>query len=66
MTGRLMEKMKPDAILLHPLPRKHEMGGRQDHDMLDRDRRSIYFQQMENGMLIRMALLTKVLKDIHI
>ena len=66
MKPALMARAKPEAILLHPLPRKHEMGGRQDHDVLDRDRRSIYFQQMENGMLVRMALLAKVLKDVHI
>ena len=66
MKPALLARAKQEAILLHPLPRKHEMGGRRDHDILDRDRRSIYFQQMENGMLIRMALLAKALKHVHI
>lgn len=66
MTTKLMSNLKRDAILLHPLPRKHEMGSRKDHDILDQDDRSIYFQQMENGMLVRMALLAKILRDIHI
>lgn len=55
-----------DCILMHPLPRKHEMGTRKDHDVLDADPRSIYFQQMENGMFVRMALLAKVLKGAYV
>lgn len=55
-----------DCILMHPLPRKHEMGTRKDHDILDADPRSIYFQQMENGMFVRMALLAKVLKGAYV
>ena len=62
----MMEQAKSDAILLHPLPRKHEMGSHQDHDRLDQDQRAFYFQQMENGMLVRMALLAKLLNQIHI
>lgn len=55
-----------DCILMHPLPRKHEMGTAKDHDILDADPRSIYFQQMENGMFVRMALLAKVLKGAYV
>ncbi len=62
----MMDRLKSDAVLLHPLPRKHEMGSHQDHDRLDQDRRAFYFQQMENGMLVRMALLAKLLNQIHI
>jgi len=61
MTPEVLAEAKPDAILMHPLPRKHEMGSQQDHDRLDADKRSIYFNQMENGMFVRMALLAKVL-----
>src|SRR5690606_15202195 len=61
MTPSVLAQAKPDAILMHPLPRKHEMGTPEDHDVLDADPRSVYFQQMENGMFVRMALLTKVL-----
>ena len=66
MTPAVMKRAKPDAILMHPLPRKHEMGGPEDHELLDADPRSVYFQQMENGMLIRMALLAKVLNNTHV
>ena len=55
-----------DAILMHPLPRKHEMGTRADHDILDSDKRAIYFEQMENGMFVRMALLVKVLRGVYV
>ena len=63
MTKPLLDKAKADAILMHPLPRKHEMGTQADHEQLDADPRSVYFEQMENGMIVRMALLAKVLKD---
>ena len=66
MKPAVMDRAKGDAILMHPLPRKHEMGGPSDHDLLDADPRSVYFQQMENGMLVRMALLAKLLKGVHI
>ncbi|MBZ0305654.1 MAG: aspartate carbamoyltransferase, partial [Anaerolineae bacterium] len=61
MTPSVLRQAKKEAILLHPLPRKHEMGTAADHDILDQDSRAVYFQQMENGMFIRMALLAKVL-----
>jgi aspartate carbamoyltransferase catalytic subunit len=61
MTKPVLDAAKPDTILMHPLPRKHEMGSPHDHDVLDADPRAIYFQQMENGMFVRMALLAKVL-----
>ena len=54
------------CVLMHPLPRKHEMGTRKDHDILDADPRAIYFEQMENGMFVRMALLAKVLKGAYV
>ena len=66
LTEALLQQAKPDALLLHPLPRKHEMGGHQQHDQLDQNTRAGYFQQMENGMLVRMALLAKLLRSVHI
>jgi aspartate carbamoyltransferase len=66
MTPPLLAHAKADAILMHPLPRKHEMGTPQDHDILDEDPRSVYFEQMENGMFVRMALLAKVLRGVHV
>lgn len=61
MTPDVLGQAKTDAILMHPLPRKHEMGTPADHDVLDRDPRAVYFQQMQNGMFVRMALLAKTL-----
>ncbi|MBN1201780.1 MAG: aspartate carbamoyltransferase [Anaerolineae bacterium] len=61
MTPPVLAQARGDAILMHPLPRKHEMGTPEDHDQLDADPRAVYFRQMENGMFVRMALLAKVL-----
>jgi aspartate carbamoyltransferase len=61
MTPSVLAKAKPDAILMHPLPRKNEMGTPEDHDLMDVDPRAVYFRQMENGMVVRMTLLAKVL-----
>jgi aspartate carbamoyltransferase len=61
MTPEVLATAREDAILMHPLPRKHEMGTPADHDRLDEDRRSMYFTQMENGMFVRMALLALVM-----
>lgn len=61
MTPDVLAQARADAILMHPLPRKHEMGTPADHDILDADARSIYFHQMENGMFVRMALIANIL-----
>ncbi len=66
MTPMLLNQAKEDAILMHPLPRKHEMGTQADHDILDEDPRAVYFEQMENGMFVRMALLAKVLRGVYV
>jgi aspartate carbamoyltransferase catalytic subunit len=66
MTPDVLSHAKSEAILMHPLPRKNEMGTREDHDILDEDPRAVYFEQMENGMLVRMALLAKVLRGAYI
>lgn len=51
-----LKRMKPSAILMHPLPRIGEID-----PTVDADRRAAYFRQAGNGMLIRMALLEWVL-----
>ncbi len=61
MTPEVLARAPDDAILMHPLPRKHEMGSEADHAGLDADPRSVYFHQMQNGMFVRMALLAGVL-----
>jgi aspartate carbamoyltransferase len=66
LTPALLSQAKEDSILMHPLPRKHEMGTQADHDILDRDPRAVYFEQMENGMFVRMALLARVLSGAYV
>ena len=61
MTPDVLARASENAILMHPLPRKHEMGNEIDHAVLDNDPRSVYFHQMQNGMYMRMALLAGVL-----
>lgn len=61
MTADVLARAPADAILMHPLPRRHEMGTEADHAVLDADPRSVYFNQMQNGMYVRMALLAGVL-----
>ena len=47
-----LELMKPNAVLMHPLPRRAEIPPE-----VDSDPRAWYFRQAGNGMFIRMALL---------
>ena len=61
MLPELLSQTPINTVLMHPLPRKHEMGTASDKLNLDLDQRSIYFQQMENGMFIRMSLIALVL-----
>lgn len=61
MTPAVLNQAPRNVILMHPLPRKNEMGTPADHDILDANPRAVYFQEMENGMFVRMALLAKVL-----
>jgi aspartate carbamoyltransferase catalytic subunit len=49
----MLQKMKPDAIIMHPLPRSVEID-----EAVDRDPRAAYFRQSQNGLFVRMALLT--------
>ena len=44
--------MKPDAAILHPLPRRAEIATE-----IDADPRAMYWRQVRNGMWIRAALL---------
>lgn len=49
--------MRESAILMHPLPRVYEIS-----PDVDSDARSKYFEQVENGLYIRMALLDLLLR----
>ncbi len=52
----VLETMKRDALILHPLPRTVEID-----KAVDADPRALYFRQATNGLYVRMALLTMVL-----
>src|SRR3972149_5886948 len=53
INARLLRQMKPDAMILHPLPRTVEID-----KAVDDDPRALYFKQARNGLFVRMALLT--------
>lgn len=55
-TPEMVQTMKPDAILMHPLPRVNEI--QQQVDSLPQAR---YFEQALNGVPVRMALIAEVL-----
>lgn len=47
-----LKLLKKEAIIMHPLPRVNEITAD-----VDSDKRAIYFEQAQNGLFIRMALL---------
>jgi len=51
-----MRRLRPDAIVMHPLPRLDEID-----PAVDADPRAAYFRQARNGVQVRMALLDMVL-----
>jgi aspartate carbamoyltransferase catalytic subunit len=53
----VLRRMKPDALILHPLPRTVELD-----KSVDDDPRALYFRQARNGLYVRMALLTMLLE----
>ena len=55
-TPEMVSQMKPDAILMHPLPRVNEI--KQAVDALPQ---ATYFEQAQNGVPVRMALIAEVL-----
>jgi len=52
----MLSLLKSDAVLLHPLPRSVEID-----PAVDNDPRAAYFRQAQNGLYVRMALLTMLL-----
>ena len=55
MGSAQLSKLKPDAVILHPLPRRNEIAIEIDHDP-----RAVYWRQVRNGMWIRVALLAHI------
>ncbi|KKR71733.1 MAG: Aspartate carbamoyltransferase [Candidatus Roizmanbacteria bacterium GW2011_GWB1_40_7] len=57
LNGRMAGRMKKKSIIMHPLPRIHEMT-----TDVDSNPRAVYFtHEVKNGMYVRMALLKLVL-----
>lgn len=52
LTPELVGRMKPSTIIMHPLPRLAEIPPE-----IDCDPRAKYFEQAQNGLWVRMALL---------
>ena len=59
LTREMVERLKPDVTVLHPLPRVNEIAT--DVDSLSN---AAYFRQMRNGVYIRMALIALVMGKI--
>ena len=57
INSTVLQRMKPDAMIMHPLPRTVELDKR-----VDDDPRALYFRQAANGLYVRMALLTMLLE----
>jgi aspartate carbamoyltransferase catalytic subunit len=56
ITPENMTNMKPEGIVMHPLPRVDEISPE-----VDSDPRAAYFRQAQNGVFVRMALLHQLL-----
>ena len=57
ISSKSLRLMKANAIVMHPLPRLDEIAME-----VDSDPRAAYFRQAQNGLYVRMALLSMVLK----
>ncbi|HUY85162.1 MAG TPA: aspartate carbamoyltransferase [Candidatus Dormibacteraeota bacterium] len=55
LTPKDVSQMKKDSIILHPLPRVNEID-----PAVDGDPRARYFEQVKNGLFLRMSLLNKL------
>ncbi len=58
LSPEIVREMKADAIIMHPLPRVDEIPPEVDEAPQAR-----YFEQAQNGLYIRMALLYLLLKN---
>ena len=52
----IMKQVKDNAIVMHPLPRNNEILPE-----VDNDPRCVYFEQMKNGVFMRMTLIEMML-----
>lgn len=57
LDNKKLENAKKDLIILHPLPRVNEIATE-----VDEDPRAKYFNQVKFGMIVRMALILRLLE----
>lgn len=57
LTKAKMKKARPDMLVLHPLPRVNEISVE-----VDDDPRAVYFDQVQYGRFVRMALILTLLE----
>jgi len=55
----LLKDAKENAIIMHPFPRNSELS-----TDVDDDPRNQYFQQMRNGLYVRMAIIDNILEGV--
>jgi aspartate carbamoyltransferase len=56
ITPKVLQKAKQNMIVMHPLPRVGEIS-----ESVDDDPRAAYFDEMRNGLYMRMAILKTIL-----
>ncbi|QQK07701.1 aspartate carbamoyltransferase [Miniphocaeibacter halophilus] len=56
LDNKKLKKAKEDLAILHPLPRVNEISVE-----VDSDKRALYFEQVKYGVIVRMALILKLL-----
>jgi len=54
--NHILQYAKEKMIIMHPLPRLNEI-----HTEVDNDPRAVYFEQVKNGVYMRMAILDSIL-----
>ncbi|MCX6132596.1 MAG: aspartate carbamoyltransferase [Ignavibacteriales bacterium] len=54
----MLHQIRSNTIIMHPLPRSVEIDA-----AVDRDHRAAYFRQSQNGLFVRMALLTMLFDE---
>jgi aspartate carbamoyltransferase catalytic subunit len=52
-----LEILPPNAIIMHPLPRRAELPPE-----IDADKRAIYWRQVRNGMWVRVSLIASIFR----
>lgn len=55
-TKKHLKMLKPNAIIMHPLPRRAEIAAE-----VDNDPRAMYWRQVRNGMWVRVALIATIM-----